>query len=766
MRQLFVRIAQATAATAVATLALPTASGAVSAIAAAKSARVVTAPAPSRTALLINGAAVTVPPAAAGVRPGLLTTAGHGLAGSMLTLGMEGKEYEIPAAALPYLDRGLDLSLFDVSLLAARETGGRLTVRVAYQGRRPRLPGVTISSAAGGVADGYLTAASARAFGAALVRQFLADHASGSYGQDGMFAGRATISLAGTAAARAANPARAAVPGFALHTLNVTGKDLAGGPDTGDSVLVFNADNPVLFGDGYENFSTLYRGTAKFSVPDGHYWALGDFIDMSRQGKPVAERLDVLPQFTVAGDTSVHLAERAADSKIRMVTPRPSRVTATGFELRRQPRTGQTLWGYWVENGSFPLWVSPEATRVSAGKLQTYTDQWRTSPPGAGRPYNYDLAYEASGRIPRQRYLVSRRGLATIHASYYSDRRSRGGIDRYGLFRPQFSDAEQTFLPWQRASMPARRTWYLTGNPAVTWWGDMGKYVDTSFGLASFLGGQFSLARTYHPGQAVAEYWNAYPQQVGFGTRDSQFGTGVASATRAGNVLRLDVTPFSDSFGHQGAGFLTQPGLVTGSYQIDQNGHELASGRTVLHRRTPVPFWAAFNFWQASVSSRPSVIRFTLAASRARAWYPQTADLRATWTWRSAPVRSGRLPHGWECAPKPVVLDCAVQPMMTLRFGVARMALNGSAPAGRQSLHMTAGHLPLSRAARITRAAVQVSLNGGRTWRDAAVFGRAGHYTATYTTPAGSEVTLRVSASDAAGGKITETITRAYRIAR
>lgn len=58
---------------------------------------------------------------------------------------------------------------------------------------------------------------------------------------------------------------------------------------------------------------------------------------------------------------------------------------------------------------------------------------------------------------------------------------------------------------------------------------------------------------------------------------------------------------------------------------------------------------------------------------------------------------------------------------------------------------------------------VQVSFDGGRTWRDATLTGRAGHYTATYTAPADHDITLRVTAADAVGGRITETITRAYR---
>ena len=59
------------------------------------------------------------------------------------------------------------------------------------------------------------------------------------------------------------------------------------------------------------------------------------------------------------------------------------------------------------------------------------------------------------------------------------------------------------------------------------------------------------------------------------------------------------------------------------------------------------------------------------------------------------------------------------------------------------------------------------------TWRSAheagatlpQVSGDAGHYTAVFTAPAGTLVTLRTHAADAAGGSVTETITSAYQVA-
>lgn len=99
-------------------------------------------------------------------------------------------------------------------------------------------------------------------------------------------------------------------------------------------------------------------------------------------------------------------------------------------------------------------------------------------------------------------------------------------------------------------------------------------------------------------------------------------------------------------------------------------------------------------------------------------------------------------------------------------YQVAGMGLSGTAGPGRQVLHISAGHLQLAKdPAKITRAAVTVSFDGGKTWHRARVTGHAGRYTAVFTAPAGVLVTLRTGAADAAGGRITETITGAYRTA-
>jgi hypothetical protein len=93
------------------------------------------------------------------------------------------------------------------------------------------------------------------------------------------------------------------------------------------------------------------------------------------------------------------------------------------------------------------------------------------------------------------------------------------------------------------------------------------------------------------------------------------------------------------------------------------------------------------------------------------------------------------------------------------------MNLDGHTAAGAQTLSLTVGHLQLAAAPAISRVAVQVSFDNGRTWHSARVIGSGSSYRARHSAPARALVTLRVSASDAAGGTIEETIARAYGVA-
>jgi hypothetical protein len=677
-------------------------------------------------------------------------------AGALLSLHANGT-YAVPAAAVPYLGHGLAPDLFDVAALRHAEATGRLPVRVSYRGRPPALPGVRITRAAAGTAEGYLTASSAAVFGAALARQYLADRPGASFGADGLLRG---VSIA-LATARAWAPGPAARTGFPMHTLTVTGTNRAGKPDTGDYVFVWNVDNG-LRSDLEQAFGFFYHGVAKFSVPAGHYWAVGVFGHPAIFGTSPA-RLVVLPQFTVGANTTVHVAERTASSKVTMVTPRPAVARSGSLYLIRALAKGpQAVLQF--SNSHSAMWVSPTSQRPTVGWLRADVSQELASPPGAtrprGAPYAYALSYAGPiGIIPPQRYLVRPASLTTIRETYYQEVKSPGYWAVFGSFPRTFNGYVEPYA--YPGGLPGRRTIYVGGSPGADW----GSYYG---GLGAARGyGQEEFFRAARPG-ILTDNWNRYPLHPAVNVvlaPANELDAFLPSADRAGNMLTLDVTPFGDNQpGHISDGFLRVPGAkITGSYRIDENGRRIAAGNAVTQSGGGPSFYT-----RVRLSPKPSVISFALDATRTGAPYRLSTATRTVWTWRSAHESGTTLRPPWYCynpssptAPDPE--HCAVEPMMTLRYQVAGESLNGSAPAGRQVLTVTAGHLQQAKAARITGASVRVSFDGGKTWRPASVTALgAGRFRAVFTAPPGAPVTLRTTARDAAGGSVTETITDGY----
>ena len=693
--------------------------------------------------LLVNGDRVI---ASGGRDVAVAPASAQGLAGATMSLRLDGHRYVVPSAAAPYLGHGLDWTLFDVSALATAEKAGRLPVRIAYGARLRALPGVTITRSGGGLASGYLTTSSARVFGAALIRQFRADRRRGSYGRDGMFAGGESVALAGTTVAATARP------DLPMHVLTMTATNISGKPDNGDIVFVLNADNSTLFGDPIEGENDFYRGSTKFSVPAGNYFALGLFFDASG-----ATRLVVLPHFSVpsTGSATVPVAESLASSKITFATSLPARVTDVQATLLTQSAAGPES-SFTFDNGNVPLYLSPTTSAPPVGRLYAGVNAVLRSPSAAASPYQYNLAYQdTSGLIPAQHHTVPASSLATLHDRFFQAGKAQGAYFRIGFY--PWEDGYSTFIYPQ--ALPYQRTVYVSGDPAAVW---AAQYWQSYQTLA---GGQAASLEQYTAGQTVTTDWNAAPLHEGTNMNlagaANTFVT-IPSASRSGNTLTLDVTPFSDSApGHLGSGF--QPGIfgttgkVTGSYEIDQNGKKIAGGNAVKAAEGGTALFA-----QARLSAKPSVIKFAVSVSRTGRAYGLAASSRTVWTWPSARQAGVVLPAGWIC---PAGQTCVVQPMMTLGYSVPGLRLNESAPPGRQVLDFSAAHLQLAAPAAVTRATVQVSQNGGKTWRSVAVTATGpGRFRAVFSDKWAGVVALRVTAADSAGSQIKETILSAYKV--
>ncbi|HET7013241.1 MAG TPA: hypothetical protein VFI65_04995 [Streptosporangiaceae bacterium] len=708
-----------------------------------------------RPVLLITGTRLA-PGRGPGGRPIAAVLPSSTRSRALVILNVAGRVMDIPVDVLPFLGRGLDPSLFDVSALRRLERDGRLPVLVSYQGPAPKLPGITITRAIGGIASGYLTARSASRFGVALSRQFAADHDRASYGTDGLFVRRVTIALAGAAKPSRTQPPR---PSFVEHTLTVHGIDLAGRPDTGDEVMVFNADRAARFDDPIESGKLFFHGIAKLSVPAGHYWAIGTFF--SRSG---AVRVAVVPQFTVpanAATASTRVDERTATSKISVSVPRPAVPQMLAFTAVRGDGAGSSSSFAFQESGNegLAIWVSPTRKKPAVGTLRSFTQAQLASPPGPDVPYVYDLDFPGPvGHIPAQHFAVRPSSLATVTERYIQDKPSDGFWAVLGGSVPELNAGIDSFVVPGPLRLPGQQIQYMTGNPAVLWSTQYWEFA----GNAAAFGGQFEDLRSRRPGRHVTEEWGRYPlhpePDVSLANVSLAIQSELPSAARAGDVLSLAELAFGDNTpGHIGPGIELAPGAkATGRWEIDQNGVRLATGDGF----TAIP--------PVRLSARPSVVSFTLTASRTSRRYVLSASSSTTWIWRSRRAPAARVSSPWECRTTASITagltrQCVVQPMLTLNYHVAGLDITGATPPGQQVIDLTVGHIQLARAAAITGARMRVSFDGGVTWHAAQVAATGpGRFRVTFTAPAHAFVTLRTTATDRAGGAITETITRAY----
>jgi len=508
--------------------------------------------------------------------------------------------------------------------------------------------------------------------------------------------------------------------------------------------------------------NVFFHGTAKYSAPAGNYWALGIFF--GRTGF----RLDVLPQFTIGGDTTVHVSERAATSKVSTATPRPSVVKGSSLTVVRASPHAIVSNGFAVF-GSGSIWINPTSQRPTDGGLRVFTTVQRSSPRRPGIPYGYFLNFAGPpGIIPPQHFTVRPADLATLPERYFQDVRSVGGWLDFGgtPYQIRTSFIGGLILP---VRLPGRMTQYLSATPRQLWQSFYDEYNVFRIGTTS--GGQTDAFRLLHGGQRLAQTWNQYPLHPGPNVAfpGTNLFAALPSAVRAGNTLILNITPFSDNFrGHTGSGFAEDfPGKVnqvSGRYALFQNGVKIAGDDAAKASGFSSSLSA-----EAKLSPKPSAIKFVLTASRAGTMFPLSATSRDVWTWQSRRDPGATVPPPWDCgvtfAHGRVEFDrhCVVQAMMTPGYRVAGLSLSGRTKPGRQAVAITAAHLQQAVQSRIASAGVRVSFDNGKTWRPATVrrLGKA-TFRAAFTAPSARGVSLRLTARDATGATVTETILGAY----
>lgn len=687
---------------------------------------------------LVTGDLVTLSIDSSGRQTASVAPSGrHGVASIYRTFNIGHDLFVVPQSAAPYLGTTLDPSLFDVTRLAQHpKTSLSVHVTLRAGAESASLPGISLRADSATQASGRFTVAGARIFGDALARQASHDIAAGARSV-GMFR-----SVAGVSSAGASSVSQATRPA-ASHTLTVKGIDWNGNPDNGDSVNVYNVDDLNLFATTL----TFSSGQAQATVPDGHYSLISFFFDFSS-----ANIYEVsVPQVTVSKDTTVTLDARDATSKISVSTPKPAPQPVFIVEWARTDANGLASSYTFLASDAFTFYVAPTKKKPSVGQMYQAV-QIRAQSTGGKKAYEYDAKFSNTGTIDAdQSYVVKKGNVATIDTGIATDVSGQLALDgRFAAY------------PWEsflivgdiQFSLPTSRTEYYSTGGGLTWERFEFTVWDPNNGIIQ--GDVESPWEQLSAGVKRTEIFSGEPTHPRLFEHAITWNPAITYCPACVTPTNLDaiVFPFSDnSQYHRGYPDSAASGLnETQSWSIKAD-------KTVIGQGS--------GFFQASVPLDPDAKSYTLAykTHRSSSSFTLSTDINTSWkVMTDAPQAD--LPDGWVCSGSGDS-DCTVLPLMTNDYDLGADLL-GQVASGDRTGSVTIGHLVDAKVA-VKKVAVSFSYDGGKTWTAATVKkGDNGEYSVAFTVPNKGQTdgfgAVKLSAKDAAGGSLKQTILRAFAV--
>ncbi|CAL9319155.1 S8 family serine peptidase [Streptomyces sp. SudanB66_2053] len=424
------------------------------------------------------------------------------------------------------------------------------------------------------------------------------------------------------------------------------------------------------------------------------------------------------------GIAGPQLAERAAQAGVRAVL-------VVHF--------GPSGWTRWTPHGE--RWKVP-VVRVGSDEgadlLRRVARRTTTVAFGgtARSPYLYDVMQVSEGRVPdRVVHTVSERNSAVVRSEYADNGGVEWAAEQRFARRPY---QEFTWLQYTR-HVPTgfARTEYVTSG--TTEWEHVVNHETVRDVDRPLNTGLRDTPRTYRAGERVTERWQ------GAVVRPAVPREGVPASVRDGDVLRLRIPEFTDSAaGHWSR--LT-PGGDTG-IGVRAPSTETAEARLYRDGRKLADLADAWR--DVEVPGGDAEYRLRLRTTRDS----------AEWTYATATDTTWAFPSG-------TVAGQARLPLLQVDPAVPADLRNTVGPGRTHTLRLAVRHQNGLAAPRGVRTTVEVSYDDGRHFAQAPVrAGKGNTFTATVTRPAqvrgDAYVTLRVTARDASGASIRQTVTRAY----
>lgn len=538
-----------------------------------------------------------------------------------------------------------------------------------------------------------------------------------------------------------------AVPHYPLHILQING--MADGADATGLTFLYDTDD---FNKVPLPPIPLINGVARLALPAGHYSATTFYPTIDATENTTAQHIVTNTDITIAdtGVTTVTADERLATVPIVAKTPRPTVNDDTLMYFTRTDLRGQTL-GLSSNSGG-PTYVNPTAPAQVGGYTFQVADWGGASPAASAEPYRYDLMFPPADHIDaNQTYPVDASKLTTIHNTIDTD---PGNTGHQGLYINEFSGPSfGGFGIGHFITTPEHLTAYYDApsdgmivSPAVAMEPPVSRYAAYTI---------FATDEPAYGGPTVK--WRTW----GHGPLTPQVGEYKAAtwcrACADGSTVTLGLNFLQDSspdsagsFGHSDVSHLTV--YRDGNQILTRDGFAGA----VLTGQSQQPGTYRLVYDQ-ELTALP-LTQSTATHTDVTVPYDPTRD--AKWT----------LPAGNSCgAQGNSTTACSILPVLNLNYRLASDDLN-TTHGPTSTLLLTVGHQSYGTAgarAAATGATVSVSFDKGATWTAASMFPAGqNHFVAQWKNAAAKGATpwLKVAASDALGGSITQTVANAYTI--
>ncbi|MCW3841385.1 S8 family serine peptidase [Micromonospora yasonensis] len=463
-------------------------------------------------------------------------------------------------------------------------------------------------------------------------------------------------------------------------------------------------------------------GEAKVRVPKGVYGMNSIIFESDAQGEPAGASMIAQPLLTVDRDLRITVDARSAKPILVTVPKRDATPALVDLSANWSTSDGG---GYGFSLLSFDFTGLASAQLGGDATADRFvgavSSQWADLTV-ASSPYLYATSEAMPGRFPTGYVRHYRqRDLATVV------HRFRGGQPGTEAERLVFPESNHNIGGWAiglPTTVPGQRVeHYSTAGMRWSTELDMGTRDDE--GWLNPQTALFAYGVRYRPARTVREDWNAAAYGPSF-PRPRWPGEGI---TRNGDAILVDLPLFSDAAGHAG-------GSVTDAQRIALYRDGVLVGESYGgYGEFEVPAGAA---------------DYRLEASATRGFTDLSTEVAASWTFRSRHVAG----DDWQRLPA-----------MAVRFAPP-LAVDNSAPAGRTfSIPVTVERQSGAPAAKVAKLTVDVSYDGGKTWRKADLHRQGAGWAAVVRHPAGpGHVSLRATARDSAGNTVTERIIQAYRL--